>query len=161
MATAPFRIGFLVFPRITQLDLTGPYEVFAQMPGAELHLAWKTREPVRGSGDFVLTPSTTYAECPQFDLICVPGAQDMNALLPDRETLKFLRRQAKGTRYVTSVCTGSLVLGAAGLLLGKRAATHWTAMDFLKSFGAIPTAERVVIDGNVITAGGVTAGVDF
>ncbi|HEV1999648.1 MAG TPA: DJ-1/PfpI family protein [Xanthobacteraceae bacterium] len=161
MATSPFRIGFLVFPHITQLDLTGPYEVFAQMPGVELQLVWKTRAPVAGSGGLILTPSTTYAECPQLDLICVPGGSGMNALLTDGETLEFLRAQAKGARYVTPVCTGALVLGAAGLLRGKHAATHWTAMDFLKSFGATPTAERVVIDGNLITAGGVTAGIDF
>jgi cyclohexyl-isocyanide hydratase len=161
MATTPFRVGFLVFPRITQLDLTGPYEVFAQMPGAELLLVWKSREPVSGSGGLVLTPSATYADCPQLDLICVPGGSGMNALLTDGETLDFIRTQAKGARYVTSVCTGALVLGAAGLLRGKRAATHWTAMEFLKSFGAIPTPERVVIDGNLITAGGVTAGIDF
>jgi cyclohexyl-isocyanide hydratase len=131
------------------------------MPGAELYLVGKTREPVQGSGNLVLTPSTTYAECPQLDLICIPGGSGMNALLTDREALDFIRAQAKGARYVTSVCTGALVLGAAGLLRGKRAATHWTAMEFLKSFGAIPTPERVVIDGNVITAGGVTAGIDF
>ncbi len=158
---SPFRIGFLVFPNITQLDLTGPYEVFAQMPGAELHLVWKTREPVKGSGGLTLTPSTTFAECPQLDLICVPGGGGMNALLTDAETLDFLRRQAKGARYVTAVCTGALVLGAAGLLNGKRAATHWMSMEFLKHFGAVPANERVVIDGNVITGGGVTAGIDF
>jgi cyclohexyl-isocyanide hydratase len=161
MAASPFRIGFLVFPYITQLDLTGPYEVFAQLPATELYLAWKTREPVCGSGGLVLTPSTTYADCPQLDLICVPGGSGMNVLLTDEETLDFVRRQAKGARYVTSVCTGALVLGAAGLLRGKRAATHWTSMEFLKAFGAIPTQERVVIDGNIITGGGVTAGIDF
>jgi cyclohexyl-isocyanide hydratase len=161
MTTSAFRIGFLVFPQITQLDLTGPYEVFAQMPGVELQLVWKTREPVRASGGLILTPSITYAECPQLDLVCVPGGSGMNALLTDGETLEFLRAQAKGARYLTSVCTGALVLGAAGLLRGKRATTHWTAMDFLKLFDAVPVQERVVVDGNVITGGGVTAGIDF
>lgn len=161
MAAHPFRIGFLVFPNITQLDLTGPYEVFAQMPGAELLLVWKTREPVKGSGGLTLVPTTIFADCPQLDLVCVPGGSGMNALLTDTETLDFLRRQAKGARYVTAVCTGTLVLGAAGLLKGKRAATHWMSMEFLKHFGAIPANERVVIDGNVITGGGVTAGIDF
>jgi cyclohexyl-isocyanide hydratase len=103
----------------------------------------------------------TYAECPQLDLVCVPGGGGMNALLEDDETLAFLRRQAAGARYVTSVCTGSLVLGAAGLLKGKRAATHWMSMDMLADFGATPVRERVVVDGNTITGGGVTAGIDF
>ena len=111
---APFRIGFLVFPNITQLDLTGPYEVFAQMPGAELYLVWKTREPVKGSGGLTLVPSTTFAECPQLDLVCVPGGGGMNALLTDAETLDFIRRQAKGARYVTAVCTGTLVPANTG-----------------------------------------------
>jgi cyclohexyl-isocyanide hydratase len=108
-----------------------------------------------------MLPSTTYVDCPQLDLICVPGGGGMNALLTDAETLDFIRRQAAGARYVTSVCTGALVLGAAGLLRGKRAATHWMSMDMLKAFGAIPMDERVVIDGNTITGGGVTAGIDF
>jgi cyclohexyl-isocyanide hydratase len=159
--TFAMRIGFLVFPNITQLDLTGPYEVFAQMPGAELHLVWKTRTPVAGSGGLVLQPTTTFADCPQLDLVCVPGGAGMNALLTDAETLDFLRRQAAGARYVTSVCTGALVLGAAGLLKGRRAATHWMSVEFLQSFGAVPGEERVVVDGNVITGGGVTAGIDF
>jgi cyclohexyl-isocyanide hydratase len=161
MTAAPFRIGFLVFPDITQLDMTGPQQVMSRIPGAELRLVWKTREPVRSESGLVLTPDATYADCPQLDLVCVPGGPGMNALLTDAETLDFLRRQAKGARYVTSVCTGSLVLGAAGLLKGKRAATHWAAMGDLPRFGAIPVEERVVTDGNIITGGGVTAGIDF
>jgi cyclohexyl-isocyanide hydratase len=157
----PFRVGFLLFPDITQLDLTGPYEVLRQMPGAEVHLVWKTRQPVRAAGGLSILPTATYADCPQLDLVCVPGGSGMNALLTDRETLDFLIRQAKDARYVTSVCTGALVLGAAGLLKGKRAATHWMSRDLLKEFGATPSDERVVIDGNVITGGGVTAGIDF
>jgi len=156
------QIGFLVFPNITQLDLTGPLEVLAQMPGAEIHLVWKTRDAVRAAGSgLLLTPTSTFADCPQLDVICVPGGSGMNALLTDDETLAFVRRQAAGARYVTSVCTGALVLGAAGLLKGRRAATHWMSMEFLAAFGATPVAERVVIDGNVITGGGVTAGIDF
>ncbi len=108
-----------------------------------------------------ITPTTTFADCPQLDLICVPGGAGMNPLLNDVETLDFIRRQAKGAKYVTSVCTGALVLGAAGLLKGKRAATHWMSREMLAAFGATPVAERVVIDGNVITGGGVTAGIDF
>jgi len=156
------QIGFLVFPNIMQLDLTGPLEVLAQMPGAEIHLVWKTRDPVRAAGSgLLLTPTSTFADCPQLDVICVPGGSGMNALLTDDETLAFLRRQAAGARYVTSVCTGALVLGAAGLLKGRRAATHWMSTEFLAAFGATPVAERVVVDGNVITGGGVTAGIDF
>jgi cyclohexyl-isocyanide hydratase len=161
MAPAPFRIGFLVFPNITQLDLTGPYEVFARLPNTELLLVWKTREPVSGSGGLILQPTATFADCPQLDLVCVPGGSGVNPLLTDAETLDFLRKQTAGARYVTSVCTGALVLGAAGVLRGKRAVTHWAAMDMLKLLGAVPVDERVVIDGNVITGGGVTAGIDF
>jgi cyclohexyl-isocyanide hydratase len=157
----PFRIGFILFPNIMQLDMTGPLEVLAQVPGAEIHLLWKSREPVKAGSGLAMLPTTTFTECPQLDLICVPGGSGMNALLTDAETLAFIRRQAERARYVTSVCTGALVLGAAGLLRGKRAATHWMSMDMLKAFGAIPVSDRVVVDGNIITGGGVTAGIDF
>src|SRR5882724_3928697 len=157
----PFHIGLLLFPDITQLDMTGPYEVFIKFPDAQVHLIWKTREPVTAGGGMQITPTTSFAECPQLDLICVPGGAGMNPLLNDAETLDFIRRQARGARYVTSVCTGALVLGAAGLLKGKRAATHWMSREMLAAFGATPSAERVVVDGNVITGGGVTAGIDF
>jgi cyclohexyl-isocyanide hydratase len=156
-----FRIGLLLFPDITQLDMTGPYEVFTKFPDAEVHLVWKSLDPVTANGGMRIIPTTTFAGCPQLDLVCVPGGPGMNALLNDEETLTFLKRQAKGARYVTSVCTGALVLGAAGLLKGKRAATHWMSRDMLKAFGAMPVAERVVVDGNVMTGGGVTAGIDF
>jgi cyclohexyl-isocyanide hydratase len=156
-----FRIGYLVFPDITQLDLTGPQQVLARVPGAEQVLVWKTREPVRSESGLILIPDTTYADCPPLDMICVPGGPGMNALLTDAETIAFLQRMAPKAKYVTAVCTGSLVLGAAGLLKGKRAATHWAAMEFLPKFGAIPVEERVVVDGNIITGGGVTAGIDF
>jgi cyclohexyl-isocyanide hydratase len=156
-----FRIGLLLFPDITQLDMTGPYEVFTKLPGAEVHLVWKSLDAVTANGGMQITPTTTFASCPQLDLVCVPGGPGMNPLLNDEETLTFLRKQAAGTRYVTSVCTGALVLGAAGLLKGKRAATHWMSRDMLKAFGATPVAQRVVVDGNVITGGGVTAGIDF
>ena len=159
--SAPLRIGLLVFPYVTQLDLTGPVQVFSSVPGAELHLIWKRIEPVKSDSVLTLTPTTTFADCPQLDVVCVPGGFGTDGLLNDEEVLSFLRRQAEGAKYVTSVCTGSLVLGAAGLLRGYRAATHWTAMDFLKEFGAIPTRTRVCIDRNRITGGGVTAGIDF
>ena len=155
------RIGLLLFPNLTQLDLTGPYEVFTKFPDADVHLLWKTLDPVTAGGGMRLLPTTTFAECPQLDLVCVPGGAGMNALLNDEETLDFVRRQASGARYVTSVCTGSLVLGAAGLLKGRRATTHWMSLPMLAAFGCEPVAERVVVDGNVITGGGVTAGIDF
>ena len=157
----PFRIGLLLFPDITQLDMTGPYEVFIKFPGATVDLVWKSLAPVTAGGGMQIVPTVTFSDCPQLDLICVPGGTGMNALLNDAETLDFIRRQAKGARYVTSVCTGALVLGAAGLLKGRRAATHWLSRDMLAAFGATPVAERVVVDGNVITGGGVTAGIDF
>ena len=157
----PFEIGFLLFPDITQLDLTGPYEVFIKFPEARVHLVWKSRVPVVAGGGLQMIPSTTFAECPPLDLVCIPGGAGVNPLLNDPEVLDFVRRQAAHARYVTSVCTGALVLGAAGLLRGKRAATHWMSREMLKAFGATPVAERVAIDGNTITGGGVTAGIDF
>jgi cyclohexyl-isocyanide hydratase len=161
MPDTPFRIGLLLFPNLTQLDLAGPYEVFARMPGSEVHLVAETAAPVRSEFGLTLTPTATYDTCPPLDLVCVPGGLGVNALLTDAATLDFLRRAAAEARYVTSVCTGALLLGAAGLLRGRRAATHWTAREFLRAFGAEPVAERVVVDGNVITGGGVTAGIDF
>ena len=161
MSDSPFRIGFLLFPNLTQLDLTGPFEVLSKTPGGEVHLIWKTREPVRDNSGLTVVPSTSFADCPQLDLICVPGGPGVSAVMEDTEALAFLRRQAAGARYVTSVCTGSLVLAAAGLLKGKRAACHWMSRELLREFGATPVAERVVRDGNIITGGGVTAGIDF
>jgi cyclohexyl-isocyanide hydratase len=155
------RIGFLVFPNITQLDMTGPWEVFTRIPGAQVLLVWKSLAPLTAQGGLTLTPTTTFEACPQLDLLCVPGGPGVNPLINDAATLAFLRRQAAGARYVTSVCTGSLVLGAAGLLKGKRATSHWTARDLLAQFGATPVDARIVVDGNVITGGGVTAGIDF
>lgn len=155
------HIGFLLFPGVQQLDLTGPFEVFASAPGTEVHLIWKTLHPVASATGLVLAPTATFADAPALDVVCVPGGGGVNALLTDEETLAFLRRQAAGARFVTSVCTGSLVLGAAGLLDGRRATSHWNAVDFLPRFGAVPTEGRVVRDGDVVTAGGVTSGIDF
>jgi len=155
------QIGFLVFPRVQQLDLTGPYEIFSLLPSATVHLAWKDRATVTSTTGIVFTPTATFADCPALDVLCVPGGMGVNPLMQDAETLEFVRRQAERARFVTSVCTGSLVLGAAGLLGGRRATSHWLARDALAGFGAIPTPGRVVRDGNLITAGGVTAGIDF
>jgi cyclohexyl-isocyanide hydratase len=155
------HIGLLLFPRVQQLDLTGPFEVFASLPGTRMHLIGWTMEPVVSATGLVLLPTTTYADCPQLEVVCVPGGIGVNALLQDAPTLDFIRRQAMSARYVTSVCTGALVLGAAGLLRGKRATTHWASLDLLAAFGAVPTEGRVVRDGNLFTGGGVTAGIDF
>ena len=155
------QIGLVIFPKVTQLDMTGPLQVFAAVPGAKLHLIWKRIEPVASDSVMTLTPTTSFADCPQLDVICVPGGQGINDMVNDEEMLAFLRKQAPGAKYVTSVCTGSLILGAAGLLKGYRAATHWSAMEFLEPFGAIPTRTRVCVDRNRVTGGGVTAGIDF
>ena len=160
MSERRFRSGMLIFPDMTQLDLTGPYEVLARMPGAETVLIWKTLEPVRTEHGLTMLPQADFASCGPLDLVLVPGGGGMNPLLEDREVLDFLRRTAASARYVVGICTGSLVLGAAGLLRGRRASTHWTAREFLPAFGATPVAERVVVDGNVFTGGGVTAGID-
>ena len=158
---ASLQIGLLAFPKVTQLDLTGPLQVFSSVPGAQVHLIWKRIEPVPSDSVLVLTPTTTFADCPQLDVICVPGGAGTDDMIDDAEMLAFLRKQAERAHYITSVCTGSLVLGAAGLLRGYRAATHWTAMDYLAPFGATPTKTRVCVDRNRITGGGVTAGIDF
>ena len=159
--SAPLQIGLLVFPKVTQLDFTGPLQVFSGVPGAKVHLIWKRIEPVPTDTVMMLTPTITFADCPQLDVICVPGGAGINDVVNDEEMLAFLRKQAEGAKYVTSVCTGSLVLGAAGLLKGYRAATHWSAMEYLSAFGATPTKTRVCADRNRITGGGVTAGIDF
>ena len=157
----PLRFGLLAFPAVQQLDLSGPFELFASVPDSEVHLLWKDTAPIRSATGLILTPTTRFSDCPPLDVLCVPGGAGVNALLTDAETLAFVRDQAANARFVTSVCTGALVLGAAGLLAGKRATTHWNAIDFLPRFGAIPTPGRVVQDGTLITAGGVTAGIDF
>jgi cyclohexyl-isocyanide hydratase len=157
----PIAIGILIYPNLTQLDATGPAQVFARVPGATVHMIWKTRDPIPTDAGFSIVPNTTFADCPRLDVICVPGGGGQVALMTDPETLDFLRQQAATARYVTSVCTGSLVLGAAGLLKGYRSACHWAWRDMLTDFGAIPVAERVVRDRNRISGGGVTAGIDF
>ncbi len=156
-----YRIGLLAFPAMTQLDLTGPLQVFAGLPGAEVHVLWKTLDPIKTHGGLTLIPDTTLADCPPLDVICVPGGTGVMDLMDDQEVLSFLRTQAEQAKFVGSICTGSLVLGAAGLLRGKQATTHWAWTDLLVPLGAIPTAGRVVRDGKFMTGGGVTAGIDF
>jgi cyclohexyl-isocyanide hydratase len=158
---SPIQIGILLYPNVTQLDATGPAQVLSRVPGAKMHMIWKTLDPVPTDAGFSIVPTTTFADCPKLDVICVPGGGGQVALMTDEETLDFLRKQAATARYVTSVCTGSLVLGAAGLLKGYKSACHWAWRDMLPAFGAIPVAERVVRDRNRISGGGVTAGIDF
>jgi cyclohexyl-isocyanide hydratase len=158
---SPIEIGLLAFPRLTQLDLTGPYETLARIPNARVHIVARTREAVAADTGLILTPTVCYADCPPLDVVCVPGGPGVNEAMLDPPTLSFLRAQAAGARYVTSVCSGALILGAAGLLRGYRATTHWASLEFLRPFGAIPARERVCVDRNRITGGGVTAGIDF
>ncbi len=155
------HVAMLLYPRLTQLDLTGPFEVFARFRELELHLVWKTVDPVKDGNGLAILPSTTFADCPQADILFVPGGPGQGALMEDEETLAFLRRQASSARYVTSVCTGSLVLAAAGLLKGHRATCHWLSLPQLALFGVEPVAERVVRDRNRVTGAGVTSGIDF
>jgi len=164
MSTDPPRqhiIGMVLFRRLTQLDLTGPFEVFARLPNTQVHLVAHDLNPVVTDRGLTILPTTTFDACPQVDVVFVPGGPGQQDVMEDETVLAFLRRQAARAQYVTSVCTGSLVLGAAGLLKGKRATCHWAAIDFLADLGAIPTSERVVVDGNVVTGAGVASGIDF
>lgn len=157
----PLHIGFLVFPDVTELDLMGPAQILSRVPGAQVHLACKTLEPVMTDVGFTINPTTTLADAPQFDVLCAPGGLGVVDALDDEATIAFLRRQGAAARYVTSVCNGSLLLGAAGLLEGYRATCHWAWRHFLPRFGATPVAARVVRDRNRISGGGVTSGIDF
>ena len=161
MSLMSLTVGLLVFPRVQQLDLTGPYEVFASAPDLRVELVGRTRDEIISATALVLRPTTDFVTCPPLDVLCIPGGIGINPLLTDPVTLAFVKQQAAGARYVTSVCTGAFLLGAAGLLRGKRATTHWAAYDLLPLVGAIPTKGRVVQDGNLFTGGGVTAGIDF
>lgn len=155
------HVGLLLYPGLTQLDLTGPFEVLHRVPGTEVHLVWKDLAPVRADSGLVIHPTTRFADCPPLAVIMVPGGFGQMALMQDEETLSFLRRHGEGAEWVTSVCTGALLLGAAGLLRGYEATTHWHYQELLPAFGAIPKEARVVVDRNRMTGGGVTAGIDF
>jgi cyclohexyl-isocyanide hydratase len=155
------RIGMLIFPRLTQLDLTGPYEVLARLPDTKVDLVARTLDPVTTDRGMQIVPTVTYDTCPPLDIVMVPGGPGQQDLMEDETALSFLRRQAAGAEYVTSVCTGSLVLAAAGLLKGKRATSHWAAVEHLALMGAVPVREQVVVDGNIVTGAGVTSGIDF
>jgi cyclohexyl-isocyanide hydratase len=155
------HIGMLLYPGLTQLDLTGPFEVLHRIPGAEVHLLWKTFDRVVADSGLGLVPSTTLDACPKLDVVFCPGGMGQIALMQDAGVLAFLREHGRRARWITSVCTGALLLGAAGLLEGYEAATHWAFMELLPMFGAKPVRRRVVVDRNRVTGGGVTAGIDF
>jgi cyclohexyl-isocyanide hydratase len=157
-----FNIGFVIFPDLTQLDFTGPLEVLARLPQSAIHIIAKSQAPVPSDCGLALLPTHSFATCPPLDLICVPGGSyGVVKAIGDRETIEFVRRQADTAKYVTSVCTGAFILGVAGLLEGRRATTHWAFTDLLPLVGATHEKARIVKDGNVITAGGVTSGIDF
>lgn len=158
---AAVSIGMVLFPNFTHLDLTGPFEVFGRIPDARVVAVAADLGLVTSDTGLHVKPDVSFADAPAFDVICVPGGPGVNPMLEDEALLGFLRAQGQKAAYLTSVCTGALLLGAAGLLQGYRATTHWLSMDLLALFGAIPVRERVVIDRNRITGGGVTAGIDF
>lgn len=155
------HVVMLIYPNLTQLDLTGPFEVFARYKELTLHLVWKDTAPVSDGSGLKIVPTCSFADCPQADILFVPGGPGQGALMDDTEVLGFLRRQASGAQYITSVCTGSLVLAAAGLLTGYRATCHWLSLSQLALFGTEPVPDRVVEDRNRITGAGVTSGIDF
>jgi len=158
----PFNVGFVIFPHLTQLDFTGPQQVLARLPDSTMHIVAKSAAPVPSDSGLGLVPTHTFKNCPHLDLICVPGGNaGVVQAIADRELIEFVRQQSSTAKYVTSVCTGAFILGVAGLLKGRRATTHWAFVELLPLVGATHEKGRVVKDGNVITAGGVTSGIDF
>lgn len=159
--TQTTQIGFLIYPNMTPLDVLGPAQILSLLPNAQVHMIWKRTEPVLTDVGILMIPTTTLAECPNLDVICVPGGFGQVELMEDEEVLNFLKHQGDQAKYVTSVCSGSLLLGAAGLLRGYKSACHWVTRDLLAHFGAKPDVSRVVRDRNRLSGGGVTAGIDF
>lgn len=159
--TEPLRIAFLLFPGVTQLDLTGPAQVLSRLGNARLDFVWKTLDPVPTDAGFSILPTATFADVPTADILCVPGGFGINGVIADDEAMAWVEAVGADATWVTSVCTGSLILGAAGLLGGYRAGCHWAQREMLPLFGAIPVDARVVVDRNRVTGGGVTAGIDF
>jgi transcriptional regulator GlxA family with amidase domain len=160
-AAAPFPVVFALFPRVTQLDFTGPAEVFARLPGASLTLASVEGGLLQTDSGIAFAQVKRLADVSECALLCIPGGFGTMAAMEDATYLEAVRRLALQARYITSVCTGSLLLGAAGLLRGKRAACHWAWRELLGTFGALPDAARVVRSGNIFSGGGVTAGIDM
>lgn len=155
------KIACLLFPGLTQLDLTGPVQFLSRMPGAKLDLVWKTRDPVMTDAGFAIVPTASFGDVPAADILCVPGGVGVDDVMNDDVALGWVQAVGSDATWVTSVCTGSLILGAAGLLRGYRATTHWAWHDLLARFGAEPVRARTVFDRNRVTGGGVTAGIDF
>jgi cyclohexyl-isocyanide hydratase len=155
------HVTMILFPRLTQLDLTAPFEVFARMPETTVELVAASREPVLAERGLAIVPHATWSDAKPADVLFVPGGTGVNEAMLDDALIAFVRRQAEGAQWITSVCTGALILGAAGLLRGYEATTHWAAMQYLERFGATPVERRVVRDRNRVTGGGVTAGLDF
>jgi cyclohexyl-isocyanide hydratase len=154
------EIGAIIFPEMDQADFTGPFEVLSRLPDSRFHVLAKDKAPVRDVKGLLLTPDKTLSEAPPLDLLLVPGGSGVNAVMEDEAILSFVRAQAANARIVLSVCTGALICGAAGLLRGRKATTHWASHHFLKSFGAVPINARVAVDGNMVSAAGVTSGLD-
>lgn len=158
---SPISVAFLVFPNVTQLDLTGPAQVLSRLGNTSVDLVWKDKEPVPTDAGFPLLPTATFDDIDQVDILCVPGGLGTMEMMQDRAVLAWLQKVAANADWVTSVCTGSLVLGAAGLLKGYKSACHWASVDQLAFFGAIPVRQRIVEDRNRFSGGGVTSGIDF
>jgi cyclohexyl-isocyanide hydratase len=156
----PISIGSLVFPRLDQIDFTGPFEVFSRIPDAQVHVVAKTLEPVVDVKGLILTPTESIAQAPLFDVLHVAGGLGQQAIMDDPEIIGLIRRHAEAGKLVFSVCTGALLCGAAGVLKGRLATTHWAAHDLLKFYGATPIRARVVVDGGYVSTAGVTAGLD-
>ncbi len=154
-------IGLVFYPGMTSLDILGPQQVFSALPGVELHRIWKTLDPIKTDDGMVILPDTTFANCPTLDVICVGGGLEQRAFVDDSEVVEFFRKQGSTAKFITSVCGGSEFLAKAGLLEGYRAATHWGMREQLAHLGVEVGTERVVVDRNRITGGGVTAGIDF
>ncbi|MFN3619208.1 DJ-1/PfpI family protein [Sphingorhabdus sp.] len=154
-------IVFVLFDNVTQLDFTGPVQFLSRLPGATVHVVTKDGEAVTTDCGFDILPRSSFAECPQAEILCVPGGHGVREAIADTAIVDFVRQQAKGAEYITSICTGAFILGAAGLLQGKQATCHWAYTQLLPLFGATHQPARVVRDGNLITAGGVTSGIDF
>lgn len=159
--TPTTHIVFLLFPGITQLDFTAPAQALSRMPGAALAGAAATIDPIMTDSGFAIVPTHDFTSAPQADILCIPGGHGVADALGDAATIDFIARQAAGAEWVTSVCTGAFLLGRAGLLTGKRATTHWGYTHLLPLVGAEPVKARVVEDGQIVTSGGVTSGLDF